>query len=349
MKKQNLFLLLTVLNFLPVPSQAMMEEGDNIGENIIGKKSNPFSVSNVTANYQSYEEKEARFDSSQLLSIAKKLRSLEVKEDNLQHLKNIQAIVLIGSSGAGKTTLLNEIRGKCTQVSIPRRFITRAARLNEDDEENIHITKELFEEKVEKGEISCAWTREFENDRKEYYGFENVSSNLPVFSANNSFLYSEAVYKNPNYLIISVYAPEDIRKNRLLLRSPDLSLEELKIRVDDPYKEAVNLAHIVVHNYGEFEKRSSKFELVTFINALKAIQSGWGKIKDLNNHEVEYHTRLFDIITHDVEFSDGQRKTFQYARRSPGVRILAKQNDKLLITAVSHKDKVRSPSGDVWE
>lgn len=277
---------------------------------------------------------ESKFDFNQLLSIAKKLKSLEIKEDNLKILKNIKGIVLIGPSGAGKTTLLNEIRERCMEVSIPKRFITRAARLNEDDEENIHVTKEQFEERVKKGEICCAWTRELENGRREHYGFENVSVGFPIYSANNSLLYSDNIDEIiNNYIIISVYAPEGIRQERLFLRSPDLSSEEFKVRVEDPYKDAINFAHVVVHNYGDFEKRSSKFDLVTFINALKVIKSGWGRITDLNNHEIEYHTRLFDIVTHDVEFSDGQRKTFQYARRSPGIRIIVKQNDKFLITA----------------
>ncbi len=272
-------------------------------------------------------------DIEALASLTKNLKSLEINHKNFNELKDIEGIILIGSSGAGKTTLLNEIREKCRGVSIPIRFITRPLRLNEDDDENTHITKEQFEEKLKNGEISFAWTRGFENDRKEYYGFENASNGFPIYSANNSFFYSETGFANFNHLIISVYAPDEIRQHRLALRSPDFALGEFKIRVEDPYKDAKNFAHVVVHNYGDFENRSSKFDLVTFINALKVIKSGWGRIRDLNNHRIEYRARLFDIMTHDVEFFGGERKTFQYARRSPGVRVLAEQNGKFLITA----------------
>lgn len=286
-------------------------------------------------------------------SLVKKLESLEVKEENLKDLPEINGVILIGSSGSGKTTMLLEIQKNCPWVCIPKRYITRPARLNEHDQENIHISKQIFKEKVEQNEITCSWVRQLENGRQEFYGFENVPSGFPIYSANNSFVFSPTSERYKDHLIVSIYASDSVREARLLNRSSDLSKDELQNRIADPYKDASKRAHVVVHNYGAHEKSVSKLSLVTMISAIRKLQKDWGVIKDLKHETVLYSTRLFDIVDYKVEFCDGQQKTFQRLRRSPGIRILAQLEDKFLFTAEWRTENnswdIRLPGGKIFE
>ncbi|MFN9001718.1 MAG: NUDIX hydrolase, partial [Holosporales bacterium] len=194
-----------------------------------------------------------------------------------------------------------------------------------------------------------------EEDRKEYYGFEKQKdAGFPIYSANNAALLSKFLDNNQRLLILAIEAPQEIRQQRLQMRSPDLARKELSCRVEDPYyKSSIDQAHIVINNFGEYEKTLSKFDIATFVSSIRFLKSGWGRIKDLGNHTVIHHTRLFDIVEHDVQFSDDVIKRFQYARRSPGVRILVTNQDQMLITAewrteVSSWD-FRLPGGKVFE
>ena len=108
-------------------------------------------------------------------------------------MKKINSIIIVGSSGSGKTTLVNGLRTKkyADKVVVPRRYITRPQRQGDDLIENIHITKEEFEQKLKAGEIDPAWTRELENGRLEQYGFvpiEPGDNRLRIYSGNNAFL-----------------------------------------------------------------------------------------------------------------------------------------------------------------
>lgn len=106
---------------------------------------------------------------------------------------NPESIVVVGASNAGKTTLVRGLRtpeyeGK---VVVPTRFTTRPARLNEDPDENVHLEEAEFHQRVHEELINPHWARYFEDDRKEYYGFEPVpieDGRLPIYAANNAFL-----------------------------------------------------------------------------------------------------------------------------------------------------------------
>ncbi len=291
-------------------------------------------------------------DHEQINALMRNLKSFQATA-NLSSLKDISGILVIGSSGSGKTTLLNTVRSECSHVTFPKRYITRPKRANEDHEENIHISISEFERMVANKEIEFFWIREMEEGRREYYGFEKTEEGFSIFSGNNATLSSPFVEENKKLLIIGVIAPDAVRTTRLATRSPDLSPDERTYRITDPHREALKKAHILVSNYEEFEATTSKFDLVTFIRMLPSIKKGWGEIKDLGGHAIEYRTRLFDVMTHKVRFSDGIVKTFQYVRRSPGVRILLTSGSKILITAEWRTEAkqwdFRLPGGKVFE
>lgn len=292
---------------------------------------------------------------SALLSSLKSCRSTE----NLKDLKDINAVLFIGSSASGKTTLFNTLKVTLSynpNVFFPRRYITRPLRISDEleMEENIHTTKEEFATKISSNEIELHWAREMEEGRKELYGFEKVlGSVISIFSGNNAILDSEYVRQNRNLLIIGITAPDEVRQLRLAQRSPEISSKEHDYRIKDPYRNALQTAHILLDNSGHFEAFTSKFDIVTLIRALPLIKTGWGRIQDLGGHAIEYGTRLFNVMTHKVQFSDGIKKTFQYVRRSPGVRILTISGNKMLITCEWRTEAnswdFRLPGGKVFD
>ncbi|OGJ21512.1 MAG: hypothetical protein A2804_02290 [Candidatus Pacebacteria bacterium RIFCSPHIGHO2_01_FULL_46_10] len=117
---------------------------------------------------------------------------------------------------------------------------------------------------VVREEIGMHWVRKMEGTRTESYGFLPVEPGvIPIYSANNAVINNRGSV-TPNgvlekALIVAIYAPEDIRRNRLFERSPDLvheKPEEVAYRLAD---EAINMypdAHIVVKNFGRYEQQA---------------------------------------------------------------------------------------------
>ena len=184
-------------------------------------------------------------------------------------LKEINAIAFIGSTASGKTVIVNAIRDKFEDISIPKRFITRKPRLNDDTTENSYVSHEEFKNLVKNGTIDLNWQRQMEGTRVESYGFAKASPNhLVVYSANNAF--AKSVLKDRNdILIIGVYAPDDVRAERLAKRSPDMSTAERKFRLGESSDIIVPYSHILVKNYDQNEERALK-EIVELV---KLIQS----------------------------------------------------------------------------
>ncbi len=156
-------------------------------------------------------------------------------------MKSIHSIIIVGSSGSGKTTLVNGLRISeyANKVVVPRRYITRPERQGDDLVENIHITKEDFEQKLQAGEIDPAWTRELENGRLEQYGFVPVEpgdNRLRIYSGNNAFLRdinpSVAKVLESAKVVVCMAQPEK-RTSRLGDRSPDMSESERSVRLGD--------------------------------------------------------------------------------------------------------------------
>ncbi len=154
---------------------------------------------------------------------------------------NVNSIIVVGSSGSGKTTLVNGLRVSeyADKVVVPRRYITRPERQGDDLVENIHVTKEVFEQKLKAGEIDPAWTRELENGRLEQYGFvpvEPSDNRLRIYSGNNAFLRdinpSVAKILDSAKVVVCMAQPEK-RTSRLGDRSPDMSESERAVRLGD--------------------------------------------------------------------------------------------------------------------
>lgn len=199
------------------------------------------------------------------------MHSLQTQAWNLVNLPVIDAVLFIGSSGTGKTTLERIVRSAAAEdpdlsgkVSVPLKVITRALRPGERDV--IHVTPEAFDHMAEAGELGIHGVKYMEQGRREKFGLLPPGlGTLPVYFVNN------AIIKNPeniwppgiaqHALIITVYAPEEVRANRIHRRSQELFLnnpEETAFRLSDEERAAnfIPPAHIVIHNYGLNEMRT---------------------------------------------------------------------------------------------
>jgi len=76
-------------------------------------------------------------------------------------------------------------------------------------------------------------------------------------------------------------------------------------------------------------------------------------IKNIGNPIEKYRGRILRILNQEVEFPDGKKMFFEYAERSPGVRIFVKSNDKYLLNKewrVELNDwDYRLPGGKVFD
>lgn len=197
------------------------------------------------------------------------LKTVRVQyEENLCKLKFIESVVIVGSTCAGKTTIADAIRkssaSQMGRIEVPLRYITRPKRQNDNTNENIHVSPEELSQKILDGDIGLHWVRNMEGNREERYGFKKVEDNkMPVYSANNA-IYNNAKSISPEgilsgALFLGVYAPDEIRRERLLIRSPDLlrsNPEEVAYRLADSSDNIFNHIHVAIHNYGVSENSS---------------------------------------------------------------------------------------------
>lgn len=124
------------------------------------------------------------------------LNTLRLRRNNLDMLRNIESIIVVGSSFVGKTTLvdvtreaINENPDTFGKFRIPKRIITRPQRQNDNLVENEFRTLNEFREMVIKGEIGMHWVRKMEGTRTEQYGFLPVEQGtIPIYSANNAVI-----------------------------------------------------------------------------------------------------------------------------------------------------------------
>ncbi len=78
-----------------------------------------------------------------------------------------------------------------------------------------------------------------------------------------------------------------------------------------------------------------------------------GVIKELAAPVEQYKGRIVRVATQQVQFPDGTEKTFEFAERSPGVRILTTDGDRILLTrewrAETKSWDYRLPGGKVFD
>lgn len=234
----------------------------------------------------------------ELLKFLEHSKSFEIK--NRQKILNLEyprIVAFIGSSASGKTHTINSLREFASQngIQIPPRYITRPKRLNEDPTENKNISKEDFSELTPlfythdpdaygswkrdqyESEHLINWSRKMEGDREEQYGFEKqpyyLKDSLQILSANNDFARHDVVSNRKDAIVIGVYTPDKIRAERIKLRSPDLSPDEINYRLGDSSENILPLSDIVIKNYGEFSDNSE--ELKKFLTYLKIIRKDY--------------------------------------------------------------------------
>ncbi|MEK7142037.1 MAG: hypothetical protein AAB818_00445, partial [Patescibacteria group bacterium] len=154
------------------------------------------------------------------------LKSFRIRKENLEKLKQIDSMIIVGSSWSGKTTIRNmlvDIGGE--SFSFPKRVITREQRPNDNlDENEFANSLEDLKLKVNGGII---WKRNL-GEKIEYYGFKkSEDDSFPVYSANNALVRGkDDLVQEPNNLvanslILLVYAPDDERGDRNIKREGD--------------------------------------------------------------------------------------------------------------------------------
>ncbi len=214
-----------------------------------------------------------------LLAELGQARALRVPDpDRLLALGAIDCVVVMGASGAGKSTLVRAIRtAALPAVEVPRRFVTRPQRADDDEEENLHVASDELERRAQHGELGLHWARPMEGARVERYGFAPAAPGmLTVYSGNNALHTNAASVRPPGALahafFVGVYAPDPTRAARLWKRSPELWQEaraELAYRLADAAEQVLPQMHVVVENHGELEEAARR-ETVQLVARLAA-------------------------------------------------------------------------------
>lgn len=275
-------------------------------------------------------------------SLISGLESVKIQnQDKLNEPSQIESVAIVGSTCAGKSVVVDAIRQSYLAmqgiIEIPKRYITRSQRGNDNIVENEFVTAEEFQAKVESGDIGLHWVRKMEGDRKERYGFHQPTQDvLPVYSGNN------ALYNNPdsvrpegilrNSLMVGIYAPDDVRRDRLVSRSPDLLRDrpdEVEYRLGDSSENMLPHIDILVNNYGQNEE-ISKIEIMRLIERIACVRRNL--ITALDKPVEKYSGKMIRIATQRMGFPDTTEKTFEFAERAPGVRILVTDGERILLT-----------------
>jgi ribose 1,5-bisphosphokinase PhnN len=177
-----------------------------------------------------------------------------------------RAIVIVGSTCSGKTTLVQALRDAAIDgVDIPRRYVTRAPRPGDIADEASSLTADTA--------YFIHWTRTLAGHTERYAFAPPAPGKLPVYSANNAILDNvEPPGALVNALIIGVVAPDDVRAQRLHVRSPELCRdrpEEARARLVERMPANV---HRVIENHGEHETRARQELIEIVIGTLRAFE-----------------------------------------------------------------------------
>jgi guanylate kinase len=233
----------------------------------------------MKGNFESLAEKSEGQKLYEILSQLN-LQSCRLRKENLEQLKQIDSIIIIGSSWTGKTTVRNmfsEIRND--DISFPKRVVTREQRPGDNLDEN-EFAEDLddLKSKVNGGII---WKRDL-GESSEYYGFKKAEEDsLPIYSGNNVLVRSrrELIQGSSdvidNSLILLTYAPDDERGARNIKREGDY-LEakplEKEIRASDRAVSMYPEAHIVVKNFDGQDAEAQRKDLEKILEAIKELK-----------------------------------------------------------------------------
>ena len=176
-----------------------------------------------------------------------------------------RAIVIVGSTCSGKTTLVQAIREAAIDgVDVPRRYVTRPPRAGDN----------VLEASVLTPDTRCfiQWTRTLADHTERYAFAPPVPGMLPVYSANNAILGNvQPAGALADALIVGVFAPDDVRAQRLRVRSPELwrdRPQEVEARLAERMPANV---HYVIENHGERERHARQEIIDLVIGTLRAL------------------------------------------------------------------------------
>lgn len=177
-------------------------------------------------------------------------------------------IIVTGSSCSGKTTFVNKIRESIKlndKIAIPRRYITRPKRLGDDNLENNHVNHIEFADLIKNGFINFYWPRNLKSkgSKPEMYGFNIEENKINILSANNDcfrFITRKSRQfrhlNNYEYVkFIHIHSDVETRAGRINKRSPDLSDEEVSIRISDDGMDVHGSADLVIKNVNKYDIR----------------------------------------------------------------------------------------------
>lgn len=188
-------------------------------------------------------------------------------------------VYIVGPSCGGKTSLLHFLKDHLgTKANFPIRIVSRPQRPLDDDLENIFLGKDEIRAERAAGRFFVSWNRALGHNREQYYGFRNADvsdTDVNIFSANNALLLyphtvipEDALTAHDSFFIACV-APEEIRMQRLKIRSPEYDEEEVRVRI---YKESIeshlkDIQVVIDSSSGEIEENAQK--ALDFIRSLK--------------------------------------------------------------------------------
>ncbi|MDE3076778.1 MAG: hypothetical protein KGJ86_15280 [Chloroflexota bacterium] len=244
----------------------------------------------LTTNMADCAVSHERYDGARLIAAlaGRDIRSIRMNFRRLLELHDIRAVIMVGASASGKTTLVNAVRSALAadrdlgrQFTVPIRIITRPVRQNDDQGENIFVTANQFDMMVSQGSIALRWIRLMEAGRTEAYGFRRCEDDrIHVYSANNGLIYNEASVKPEGCLsgalIVLVYCPDQTRKVRLEVRSPDIIVgrpAEASFRLQDRCIGLYPQAHLLMKNFGRYQSTST-CDVVELLRAIYEMKRG---------------------------------------------------------------------------
>jgi hypothetical protein len=202
---------------------------------------------------------------SQLVARVEHLRSVTIYPEKLDLLTHIGSIIIVGGTCVGKSTIVRAVRESRVETEgltcVPRRYVTRAPRLNDDPFEAAQISAGLFQQGVRCGFFGLSWARHMEDGRIEHYGLERPpAGRLPVYLGGNG-LYDHPGSVSPRdalsqSLVVGIHAPDEVRRRRLVERSPDLIKTrpaEVAMRLGLGFTNMLPHIHVLIDNHGPYE------------------------------------------------------------------------------------------------
>jgi guanylate kinase len=190
----------------------------------------------------------------------------------LQKSMNQKFIIISGSSGSGKTSVFQFLLDNVSNYNYPQRYTTRAEKGGEVTTETKAVSNAKFLELIKMKKMLCYWERML-NGVLYYYGFNSPDhlNKKSILSANNAFVRELKLnkidgIKATDCYILFVDALESVRRDRVLLRTPEMHPTELEERMKDNGEDIKQLSDLVIENNTQNKEEFKRLVLNTFIN-----------------------------------------------------------------------------------